>query len=269
LKHPSQVLQGLGLKARKSFGQNFLTSQSSLQGFEKIISPHTNILEIGPGLGSITEWLTQQNYTVKVIEKDRLLAKYLTEAFTSVKVIEKDALQVELADINDCSFAIGNLPFQITAPCMQKTILSWSNLKGALWGLQYEVARKLASHKGNSLALLLQSTGTVRFIRKISRNSFFPVPAVDGGWVYWERNLKTRANANLIEILLRGLFWGKRKKILTIVQKNPHWCKHPDSLEWQDRYLSAPKVFRGKYDSVRPDTLDVTDIHNFMSQFTA
>ena len=42
-EHPSQVLQGLGLKARKSFGQNFLTSQSSLQGFEKIIFPHKNI----------------------------------------------------------------------------------------------------------------------------------------------------------------------------------------------------------------------------------
>ena len=89
MKHPSQVLQGLGLKARKSFGQNFLTSQSSLQGFEKIIFPHKNILEIGPGLGSITEWLTQQGYTVKVVEKDRLLASYLTEEFKSVKVIKK------------------------------------------------------------------------------------------------------------------------------------------------------------------------------------
>ena len=268
MKHPSQVLQGLGLKARKSFGQNFLTSQASLQGFEKIIYPHKSILEIGLGLGSITEWLTQQSYTVKVVEKDRLLASYLTEEFKSVKVIEKDALDIELPDITDCSFAIGNLPFQITAPCMQKTIVSWSNLKGALWGLQYEVAKKLASPRGNSLALLMQSTGSVRFVRKISRNSFFPVPAVDGGWVYWERNLKDQVNADSIEILLRGLFWGKRKKILTVVQKNPHWSKHLVSQQWQDHYLKAPKSFREKYDSVRPDTLNVTDIQNFMSQFT-
>jgi 16S rRNA (adenine1518-N6/adenine1519-N6)-dimethyltransferase len=265
LRHPSLVLKELGLRARKSFGQNFLTSQSSLQGFEKYLSPHKSLLEIGPGLGSITEWLVQNNYSVTAIERDRILVKYLHEEFKSVEVLERDALDVEALEIADCTFAIGNLPFQITAPCMQRTISIWKNIKGALWGLQYEVAKKLASTNGNSLALLMQCTGKVTFVRKISRNSFFPIPAVDGGWIYWERNPHLNVNPNTIEILLRGLFWGKRKKIYSIVQKNPHWSKHPESENWIDKYNHGPVSFRNKYDSLRPDTLNVDDIQNFIN----
>lgn len=264
MKHPAPLLNSLEIKAKKSFGQNFLTTQSSLQGFEDILPNEHPILEIGPGLGSVTEWLIGNGYQVTAIEKDRTLASHLRTSYPELTVIENDVLEVPLESFEHCRFAIGNLPFNITAPCLVRSVTRWKFLQSAIWGLQYEVAKKLATEQGNSLSLLLQYAGSSKFLRRISRRSFYPEPAVDGGWLYWERSCGAVVEMEKVELLLRGLFWGKRKKISTVIKKNPHWKKQDFSREWELKLDGIPG-FSQHYGDKRPDTLSVDDIRHFMT----
>ncbi|MES0488384.1 MAG: rRNA adenine dimethyltransferase family protein [Leptospirales bacterium] len=228
MEHPSKLLKRIGIPPLKSFGQNFLLHTNSLTGAEKEIIPEEKILEIGPGLGAVTEFFLTRGYSMILCEKDRSLAAFLREKYSNeiqngkLEVMESDFLKMDISvwEKANVTQAVGNLPFYITAPILTRVAGKMPFVNRFLFGIQKDVADKITVPKGNSLALYLHSLGDAKVFAPMKKGNFYPVPKVDASWVVWTRNHKVE-KIEQFEIILRSAFWGKRKSLQNSLLKNP------------------------------------------------
>ena len=175
----------------KILGQNFLISTNFFQNLCIHFDPGKKILEIGPGLGAVTDFFLDRNYSLVLCEKDKSLVHYLKNKYQNMihDIIHEDFLKVpsKIWSEKKISYVIGNLPFNSTAPIISRIASEMFFIQRALFGVQYEVAQKLAVHRNNSLGIFLQSFGDFHLEKKISRNNFYPVPKVDSAWVSFKK----------------------------------------------------------------------------------
>lgn len=259
MEHPSKLLKRIGISALKSLGQNFLLHTNSLTGAEKEIILDEKILEIGPGLGAVTDFFLTRGYSMVLCEKDRSLAAYLREKYSDkirekkLEVIESDFLKVdtEIWKKANVTQVVGNLPFYITAPIITRVAGNMPFVQRFLFGIQKDVADKITVPMGNSLALYLHSLGDTRIFGPMRKGNFFPVPKVDASWVFWNRNHKV-AKIDEFEIILRSAFWGKRKSLLNSLLKNP-FIQAEGMEDTNERFQKKLK----KVESVESDTVKV------------
>jgi len=232
------------------------------------LSNAERVLEIGPGLGAVTEFFINRDFSISVCEKDRTLVKYLKEKFGErITVVEGDFLKVDgsIWKEQKVTQAIGNLPFNITTPIITKIVDDMPFVKTFLFGIQLDVAKKIILDKGNSLAHYLKVTGDTALFSVMKKGNFFPVPGVDAAWVIWNRNPKVD-NVKAFELILRGLFWGKRKSIQNGLLKNPFFLTstHVDTTSWFEKVEQFPdKDFLKR----RPDDLtflELKDLYNYL-----
>ncbi|MFH1841261.1 MAG: 16S rRNA (adenine(1518)-N(6)/adenine(1519)-N(6))-dimethyltransferase RsmA [Candidatus Nealsonbacteria bacterium] len=168
----------------KRLGQNFLVDKSAIK---KIIDaaqlrPEDMVLEIGPGIGNLTEELTKRSKKVIAVEKDKKIAEILKEVLKdrkNVKIINADILEY------DCPFekfkVVANLPFYITSPIIRNFLESKVRPEKMILVVQKEVAQRICSKppKMNLLALSVQFYAKPKIIFYISKKSFWPKPKVD------------------------------------------------------------------------------------------
>ena len=268
MEHPSKLLKSLGISALKNFGQNFLLHTNSLDKLNRELTSSNRILEIGPGLGAVTELFVDRGFSISVCEKDRTLVKYLKEKFGErITVVEGDFLKVDVSIWREQKItqAVGNLPFNITTPIITRIVDDMEYIDTFLFGVQLDVAKKIVSEKGNSLAHYLKATGDAEIFSVMKKGSFFPVPGVDAGWVLWKRNPKV-SNVRAFELILRGLFWGKRKNIHNSLSKNPFFSKSSvvDTASWPGKLESYPDKPLLKR---RPDDLNFSEIKELCDYF--
>lgn len=258
--HPAALLKSLNISALKALGQNFLVNTHSLKGSENYFNPEETLLEIGPGLGALTAYFTAKGFRMILCETDRTLASYLRREYQETEMIENDFLQTEpeLWAGRKVTAVVSNLPFYITTPVLFRILQSMPFIKHALLGMQREVAERILQKKGSSLAVYTNSTGEVRLHSHISRNSFYPAPNVDASWLYWRRR-EIDFNADALELLLRGAFWGRRKTLRNTLLNNPFFSENTLALQW-------PPVIREEtalepYLKKRADALSIDDFH--------
>lgn len=242
--HPSKILRELGISALKHLGQNFQVDTHVVANAATAIPATARILEIGPGLGAWTEIFFERGHEMVLVEKDRTLARRLTERFAGeprVTVIEADFLELDIGnpEVAGCTAAIGNLPFYITSELLLRLLSDCQHIAHGLFGVQLEVAERLASGRGSSLAIALGSQGRISLSGKISRHSFYPAPNVDAALMSFERSLPTIARPHL-RLLLKAAFWGKRKQLATALRKNPFWEKDSEAAAWPQKLENPP-----------------------------
>lgn len=219
------------------------------------------ILEIGPGLGAWTEVFLSRGHAMVLAEKDRTLAERLRRLHAEnprVTVLEGDFLEASLTapPVSECTAAIGNLPFYVTSELLLRLIVDCKFITHGLFGVQLEVAERLAAAKGSSLAIALGSQGDIRLCGRISRTSFYPVPAVDAAIIAFTRtNAPPRPN---LRLLLKAAFWGKRKTLGTALRKNPFWEKEPIATAWAVKLTRLPTT-QGDILLKRADELSVAE----------
>ena len=148
------------LKARKRFGQHFLTDQGVLDRITSTcqISTEDTVLEIGPGHGALTEHLVAMTPAKYVaVEIDRDLVPLLTAKFPTIEFIEADVLRVDLAELSERYGidlrVVGNLPYNISTPLILK-LAEWSRLRktamrDGVFMVQKELGDRLAAQPGN------------------------------------------------------------------------------------------------------------------------
>jgi len=263
--HPSKVLASLDARALKSLGQNFLVSQSSLVGLEKYFDIQKPVLEIGPGLGAITEYLINKNFRVIAVEKDTKWATYLKELFKdSLSVMNNDFLELPSAFFKDHKITqiMGNLPFYITSDIIVK-VLGEPNVDIFVMGIQKEVGERLLQERGNSLALFVKAHGDIVEHRAVSKNNFFPVPEVNAMWLIWKRNKKIE-NMPMFEIFLRGVFWGKRKNLYSVLTKNPFFRDVGETRKWDKNIMQM----QADLSRLRGDQLSFEEIKDVFMRLT-
>ena len=236
--HPSKVLKELNLSPKKSFSQNFLINIDSLQGSEGYFKKDRPILEIGAGLGAVTEYFWQQGFHMFVCEKDTRLASHLGGLYKDkIHLFQGDFLKlpVGLWEGHGISQCVSNLPFHLSTDIITHLILKMPFIERALLGVQLEFAKRLLNQeKSSSLSILVKIMGEIKSHKKIKKNNFFPRPGYDACWIFWKRNrLIKDKDIILFEKLLQAAFWGKRKPLMNSLRRNPFFTsQNPHSSKW-------------------------------------
>ncbi|MFA6521466.1 MAG: 16S rRNA (adenine(1518)-N(6)/adenine(1519)-N(6))-dimethyltransferase RsmA [Candidatus Gracilibacteria bacterium] len=244
--------------AKKSLGQNFLQNHAVLK---KIIAAAqlTNdeiVIEVGPGMGALTEYLLKEAQKVIAIEKDTRLFKILSEKFAvsiesgKLELINGDALKIPPP--NGPFKLVANIPYYITSPLIDHFVRdNPQNLpKLVVLLMQKEVAEKICAvppHM-NVLALHIQTFGDPKIIGMVSRHDFKPVPRVDSAILKIEFSgaQKVECDLNKYFELIHTAFSQKRKMLRAVLDANllkkaaVDPTRRPETLsakEWE--YLSS------------------------------
>lgn len=192
-----EILNRYGLFAKKKFGQNFLIDNNIVK---KIVSTanidkETGVIEIGPGIGAMTEILAMNAGKVLCYEIDEDMVKILSEVITNdnVKVIHNDFLKVNI--LEDISYfeglkrivVVSNLPYYITTPIIFKLLDHSDVISSMYFMVQKEVCTRLTACEGNkdygSLSVLIKLNGIAKQEFVVTRNCFYPAPNVDSAIV--------------------------------------------------------------------------------------
>ena len=225
-----QLLNINRVRPKKSLGQNFITDNNFLLKMNDYIesSKRNIIIEIGPGKGALTEYLSKKNFKeLFLIEKDINLANQLKLKYKKLKnifIINDDALTFDYSsfkNIKETVIIYGNLPFNISTNLLTKWISDneWpSFFNKMVLMFQREVAdRILASHnnkKYGRLSVLVQSRCDVKKLLDAPASIFSPKPKVDGVVIQLKPiDNFSKININNLEQLLEQSFSSRRKKI--------------------------------------------------------
>ncbi|MBA4250432.1 MAG: ribosomal RNA small subunit methyltransferase A [Chlorobiaceae bacterium] len=172
----------------KNFGQNYLQDKNILRKITEVIDPQQNdqFVEIGPGLGALTEFLYDKVENLCCVEIDKRISELLIKKFPRINLIVSDFLQIDLDELQkDKTKKIrvaGNIPYNITSPIIFKLLEKRAIVKDAVFLVQLEVAQRITAKKGTKdygiLAVILNTFGDTELCFKVSPNVFFPKPKV-------------------------------------------------------------------------------------------
>ena len=217
---------------KKKYGQNFLTDQNILKKIVGIpsITEETLVIEIGPGLGSLTEHLLEKSKHVLAYEIDKDLLPILSETFKTDKltILNKDFLKCDIdLDIEELNITydqvvvVSNLPYYITTPIILKIIEESSIIKEMVLMTQQEVAERLTSKPStkdyNSLSIAIQYKTKATIALKVPRTVFIPSPNVDSAVVKLSviEEIKVKPkNETLFFEIVRASFAQRRKTLV-------------------------------------------------------
>ena len=208
-------------KARKRFGQNFLTDRQVIERIVSTISPNKedDIVEIGPGKGAITFPLLEQLDKLNVVEIDRdLIALLQSNQNTKLIIHEADALSYDFSQISNNLRVVGNLPYNISSPLLFHLLSQKDNIIDMTFMLQKEVVgRIVAKHNCKDfgrLSVMMQSFFDVDLIFTVPKESFSPQPKIESAIVYLKTKQKPLIdNVQLLEKVVKVCF-SKRRKTL-------------------------------------------------------
>ncbi len=182
------ILKQYGLRADKKLGQNFLHDDSALIKICETaeISDSDSVLEIGPGLGSLTRYLAASSADLTVVELDPDLLpplKWILKPYPHVKIIHGDILKLNIADIikKQNYIVAANIPYNITSAIIRHLLESEIKPKRIVLTIQKEVAQRICEEPGDLslLALSVQVYGKPSLQAVIPAESFHPIPKVD------------------------------------------------------------------------------------------
>lgn len=233
------IMEKYGIHTKKGFGQNFLTDLNVLKNIVSTaeITRDDNVIEIGPGIGALTEQLAQAAGEVLALEIDQDLIPVLAEVlapYDNVTVLNQDVLQANLPELIKQQFTdpsrpikvVANLPYYITSPILMNLLAAPVDWAAICVMMQKEVAQRLTAQPGTkqygalTLAIEYQMTAEIAF--NVSRRVFVPAPNVDSAIVV----LKPRTtplpvqpfNKQKLFGFIRGCFAHRRKSLWNNLQ---------------------------------------------------
>lgn len=224
-----EILEKFDLYAKKNYGQNFLTEPGIVSKIAKhaVVSDHTIVIEIGPGIGALTQMLSQEAKKVIAYEIDERLPEvlaYSLEGCDNVEVILEDFMGIDLKQVvdqypNDDVVIAANLPYYITTPILFKIFESNADIKRITVMMQKEVADRfnatVNSKDYNALSVITQYRTNVKQVVKVPRNVFNPKPNVDSSVLQFEFKEKDHTvNEELFFAMVKACFKQRRKTIL-------------------------------------------------------
>ncbi len=244
------------VKPKKFLGQHFLKDLQVAQDIADTIDtcPDIPVLEVGPGMGVLTQYLLRKERPVKVVELDFESVAYLKENFPQLgdNIIEQDFLKMNLSELfgNQPFVLTGNYPYNISSQIFFK-MLDYKDLIPCCTGMiQKEVAERIAARPGNKtygiLSVLIQAWYSVEYLFTVHEHVFNPPPKVKSAVIRMTRN-STRelgCNEKLFKQIVKTTFNQRRKtlrnSIASILDKtnplsaDPIFNKRPEQLSVED-----------------------------------
>ncbi len=235
IKHTLEIQEKFNLNAKKNFGQNFLVDVNVINKIANCakIDDQTCVIEIGPGIGSLTEFLARKAKKVIAYDIDERLIEvlaYTLEEYPNVEVrlqdfltVDLEELKKELQDYSKISL-VSNLPYYITSELITKIMLSDLPLVTFVGMMQKEVALKLTGKDQLPLKLLMELNGKVNYEFNVSNQVFIPKPNVDSAVLsveFREVNVNKKEFYQLVQAGYKqkrktlynnlSMLWGKEK----------------------------------------------------------
>ncbi len=222
------LIKQLHVRTSKTYGQNFLVDKNiAAKIFTSAdTSPHDFVIEIGPGLGSLTFFLAEHHIPAIAFEIDRRFFQYLHDVLpgdSSVRVENKDILSIRFADYtvtNHRAILLGSIPYSITSPIILKVLEESACIKRAIFVLQKEVAQRLCASPGNKeygvLSVYCSAYADTSLLASVPPQCFYPKPKVDSAVIKLEP-LVAKKWADKDEILFRRIIkasFTQRRKTL-------------------------------------------------------
>lgn len=237
-----RLLRDEGLRARHSLSQNFLADPDVLEAIlvEADAASGDRILEIGPGLGILTEALLAAGAAVTAVELDWRLAalvrKRLSDAVNlgtgdpwapgALRLIEGDALDQDLPNLVNSPFrVVANLPYHITSPILHRLLDAGPRPARLVLMVQWEVAERIAAPPGRMsyLSVFVQYHAAVRIARRVPADAFEPAPSVASAVIVLEpydhvgSRFASVADEDSLWALVQAGFRERRKMVRNVL----------------------------------------------------
>ena len=181
------------VRAKKHLGQHFLNDEQIAFDITDLLSEGTkNVVEIGPGMGVLTQFLVKKDFTTEVVEIDTESVFYLRLNYPKLSVHEGDFLQLELKEKYPYSFSlIGNFPYNISSQILFKAFENRDQIPEVIGMFQKEVAERIVCKKGKKrgiLSVFLQAFYDIEYCFTVNEDVFTPPPKVKSGVIKLVRN---------------------------------------------------------------------------------
>ena len=234
-----EVLSKYNMSAKKKFGQNFLIDSGVLDGIVEAsgVTKEDCVLEIGPGIGSLTQYLAEAAKRVVSVEIDKTLIPVLNDTlseYDNVTIINEDILKVDIESIvkeyneGRAIKVVANLPYYITTPIIMKLFESGAPIDSITVMVQKEVADRMVMGTGNkdygSLSLAVGYYANATALMNVPPGSFIPQPNVGSAVVHLKRYEKPAVevgNEKYMFEIIRTAFNQRRKTLSNSLSNNP------------------------------------------------
>ncbi len=231
-KATKEAMRKFNIKASKKYGQNFLINEKALEDMVNAAAINKNdfVLEIGPGLGTMTRLLCENVKKVIAIEIDEKMVNALRinmSEYKNLSLIKEDIMNIDLQTLFEKNFAnnkckvIANLPYYITSPIIMKLMEERTFIDTITLMVQNEVAQRIAASPGGKeygiLSIAVQYYSMPKIISKVPAASFLPKPAVDSAIIHLKIREKppiSIINEKLFFKVVRASFSKRRKTLL-------------------------------------------------------
>lgn len=231
------IMETYGLTFKKSLGQNFLTDLNILKKIVAAaeVGEEDDVIEIGPGIGALTEQLAKSAHQVMALEIDSRLIPVLSETlspYDNVKIVEQDVLKADLKELIAQNFdgrhkikLVANLPYYITTPIVMHLIEVDVDFETIVVMMQKEVADRLAAQPGTkdygslSVAVQYEMDAKIAFI--VPKTVFMPQPKVDSAIIALNRKDEkpdVPVDEPFFKKMVKGIFLHRRKSLWNNLQ---------------------------------------------------
>ena len=215
-------LKSLGLSPKKSLGQNFLINpwiSEQMANQIQNLNP-SKIIEVGPGLGSLTEFLIPLKIPLELIELDKNLAQFWKKR--KLNVLEINALKINLAEqeqlFPEHSILVGNLPYHISNRLIVHFSIGKPTVESMVLMVQKETAERMLSPCGQkrfgSLSVITQYIWDITKLLCVPASDYYPTPLVDGCVLSFKRKPQPPISAEIFYPFVKLCFIQKRKMLL-------------------------------------------------------
>lgn len=279
-KKTKEILNKYGIKANKRFGQNFLIDDNILQGIlnSADIKDNELVIEIGPGLGNLTEYLLSVSSHVMLIEIDNNMIEILTDRFetkNNYTLINCDVLKIDLdekiSDIEkklntkfDKVKVVANLPYYVTSPILFKLLKDSKRIDEIVVMVQKEVAERMIatpSKKDYSvLTVMVKYFADSNIEIVVPSSSFIPAPNVTSAVIKLIKNKKYNLeNEEDFFQMIHFAFAQRRKKMINSLESNHYHDLSKDELTTTLKLLNIDE-------NVRAEALDLDTLVRIFNQ---
>lgn len=215
-----ELLSAHGIRPKQTLGQNFVIDPNTIRKVAAAadLSPTERVLEIGPGVGSLTLALAGAAAWVDAVEVDARLLGPLSDVLSgvaNVAVHHADALTTDLSTYG-ASTVVANLPYNIAATVVLRVLETAPDVTKVVVMTQREVGERLAAAPGSKIygltSVLVGLRGRARTVAPVSRRAFYPVPAVDSAIVRFDRDERFAPElTEKVRAIARAAFGQRRK----------------------------------------------------------
>ncbi len=220
------LLDRHGLEPRRAFGQNFVVDPNTVRRIARLsqVGPGDSVVEIGPGLGSLTLALAETGASVTAIEIDRNIVPVLREvvADKAVRVIEADAAELDWPEVlagSDEWTLVANLPYNVATPLVLDLLREVPSIKSMLVMVQREAGERLAAGAGDSAvgipSMVVAYHATAKVVGRVPAAVFHPKPRVESVLVRLDRHAVDPVDLpfRTVEPLIRAGYSQRRKML--------------------------------------------------------